>query len=716
MEQAATTKKPAKATPAAPGKPGQSPAKTSPMELVTYEILSCTPRIPHAAAGATAADSATDADPDVFDIVLCNATPVDRGYARLTWLMKKSACDMSYAKNGLSLLLEHGARTADQLYSGMIDPTYHIGIIEELEVDEAKEQLVGAMRFSRSALAQEIKRDVQDRTRRFVSAALIKLKWKLTKAASTPDELDEYLVTRWRPVEGSIVSVPAIPTALIKNSAAGQMEYPVELESDTTEPEVITMNAQEKAAAEAAAAAAAAAANVPAATATIERQNLGGGGGASRAEIDAAVTSRNKQIAEIVKLCNDQGVSVKAGDFIERGLTVEQAGLEILRGKVSDGTVKGVAAEVREGLGKERKRWSLCRALEQLCLQREGKGSIDGVEGEVHQHVEKRAIQMGLATHGGLFIAHDLRELGDHDPNLRGIERQTMVSNVAAKGGEFVLDSPGGFIDLLRASSIGAQLGAQVMTDLVGNVPFAKQTSDVVVSFVGENPASGVAATDMGTGQVTLSAKTMQGRAIATRQLLRLASYSYEDKLQNSFANAHALAFDRQGFHGSGAAGQCTGIYAAPDVGAVAMGAVAPSWAKITDMIAAVAVQNAHAGRIGFASSTQLAGRLKNQVKSTAAVSPFVWEGRIDDGNIDGYRALASTQIAANLGAAADEHGFIFGNFAELVYGMWGGLEIVVDNVTGAPSGLVSFISFQMGDVILLHGQSFCKATGAKLG
>lgn len=682
--------------------PRKAPPKTSPVDVVTFEILSCTPREVLAASGAAQA-LPEGADPDVFDIVLCNATPIERDYARLTWQMKKSSMDAAYSRNGLSLLLEHGAVTAEQRFFNIVDPRLHIGIIENLEVDEVKEQLIGAMRFSRSALAQEIKRDVQDRTRRFLSAGLIKVKWKLTKAASSPDELDEYLVTRWKPFEGSIVSVPAIPTAIIKNSAAGQQEYPVELESDTTdEPEVTTMSKPEVTPTPQGGAAVA---DPPA---TVERQSLGGGGTLTKADLDAAVAARNKQVREIVQLCNDQGVSAKADGFIERGVTVDQAAHEILLSKASDGTLKGVAAEVREGLGKDRKRWSLCRALEQLCLQREGKGSIDGVEGEVHQHVEKRAVQMGLPTRGGIFIAHDLRE-------FKNIERHTMVSNVAAKGGEFVLDSPGGFIDLLRASSIGAQLGAQVMTDLVGNVPFAKQTSDVVVSFVGENPASGVAATDMGTGQVTLSAKTMQGRAIATRQLLRLASYSYEDKLQNSFANAHALAFDRQGFHGSGAAGQCTGIYAAPDVGGVAMGSVAPTWAKITDMIAAVAVQNAHAGRIGFVSSTQLAGRLKNQVKSTAAVSPFVWEGRIDDGNIDGYRALASTQIAANLGSGADEHGFIFGNFAELVYGMWGGLEITVDNITSAASGLVNFTSFQMGDVILLHGQSFCKATAAKL-
>src|SRR5689334_23638895 len=273
----------------------KAPPKKSPIELVTFEILSCVPRENHAA-GAAANALPEGADPDVFDIVLCNATPVDRGYARLTWLMKKSACDMSYAKNGLSLLLEHGARTADQLLMGIIDPLMHVGIIEDIEVDEARDNgrgaLLGAMRFSRSALAQEIKRDVQDRTRRFISAALIKLKWKLTQAASSPDELDDYLVTRWRPVEGSIVSVPAIPTALIKNSAAGQMEYPVELESDTTEPEVTTMTQPEVTPTPQGGAAVA---DPPA---TIERQNLGGGGSggaSSKAEIDAALAARNKQ-------------------------------------------------------------------------------------------------------------------------------------------------------------------------------------------------------------------------------------------------------------------------------------------------------------------------------------------------------------------------------------------------------------------------------------
>ena len=109
----------------------------------------------------------------------------------------------------------------------------------------------------------------------------------------------------------------------------------------------------------------------------------------------------------------------------------------------------------------------------------------------------------------------------------------------------------------------------------------------------------------------------------------------------------------------------------APDVLAVAMGGFAPTWTKITDMIGAVADKNANFGTMGFATTALLAAKLMASLVASAAGSEMIWKGAIEDGRIGGYRAIGSTQISKVLGAGADEHGFIFANWNDLLIGMW---------------------------------------------
>jgi HK97 family phage major capsid protein len=431
-----------------------------------------------------------------------------------------------------------------------------------------------------------------------------------------------------------------------------------------------------------------------------EGLSLNGGG-------NAALEARNKETAEISQFCHEQGCSARAAGFIREGLSLSQVGLEILKSKTADGTLKGVNAEIKDGLnGKDRKRWSMNRALDQLCLRVAHGRAIDGVEGEVHQFLERRAREAKIDTQGGMWMPTSLT-----DP----IERHTLVSNVAGKGAEFIFDQPGELIELLRNDSVCLRMGARMLSDLTGPIPFPKQTGDVTVQFVGENPASPVGVTDATTGVVTLQPKSMQGAAQISRQQLRQSSIDTEKMTRESFAFGHSLAFDRGGLHGRGAAGEVTGIYVAPDVGSVACGGVAPTWQKCLDMISAVAVANAHRGALGFVTTPQLAAKLKNVLKVSAVATGFIWNGRLDEGDIDGYRAISSNQVSAVLGAGLNEHGFIFGNWAEMIMGLWGGVEVIADPYTAAGSGLVKFTSFQMGDLILRHGQSFTKATAATL-
>ena len=86
----------------------------------------------------------------------------------------------------------------------------------------------------------------------------------------------------------------------------------------------------------------------------------------------------------------------------------------------------------------------------------------------------------------------------------------------------------------------------------------------------------------------------------------------------------------------------------------------------------------------------------------------------LDDGMMCGYKAVASNQVSATLGGGS-EHGIIFGNWSDALIGMWGGLELVVDPYSLKKQGMIEVTSFQMCDIALRHGESFCKATGATI-
>jgi len=663
--------------------------KSFPIQVVTYSILECTRRV-RALAGA---DGETAGEDVVYDVILSTEHPVEKSWCIETLSHKKSAVDMSYARSGLSLLLEHGVRNLDQMAAGIIDPLLHVGVIEEVAtVDDTK--LKGALRFSKSALAQEIERDVNDRTRRFISVGYIKRKWKLVKPAGPNGEKEEYLVTRWTPVEGSIVSIPADPNAKVGRSAGGSVEYPVELESDNPAAEEPKMEPNKEAPP---AGATATSPEVPA-PGGVDTRSLNGGG---------APPDRNKEIAELVRLCESNGVAHRAAEFIERGVSLKDAGLEILRERRSVPT-NGTAAEILDGLkAKDRKRYSVSRALDMLCRRVANGTTFDGVEGEVHQHLEKRQRDSGIQTQGGIILPVSMG--GD-------IERRTMTTNQAAKGAELVFDQPGELIEFLRNASVLFRMGGRLLSGLSGgNIPFPKQTGTVTVTWPGENPASPVSPTDVATGTVTLAPKTMAGGCQISRQLLRQSSFDSEQMIRQDLAEGHGAAFERGAFHGKGAGGELTGIYVAPDVGAVGMANVVPTWVKCTDMIAALGNANALKGKLGFITTPGIASRLAATLMASAAGAAFIWSGRVEDGQIGGYPAMASNNVLGNLGAGADEHGFMFGNWQEVVAGMWGDIEITVDPYTAAGSGLVKFFSWQLGDVVLRHGQSFCKATAAKV-
>lgn len=414
---------------------------------------------------------------------------------------------------------------------------------------------------------------------------------------------------------------------------------------------------------------------------------------------DIQVTERNhaaeiSQLAATVQGFDARELALKS---IQAGHTVEQFQAEVLRQMAN----KPLAADIKLN-EREAKQYSYVRAIAAAMARAEGT-AVSGFEAELSADLE-RQLPANAKRHGGIFVPMRLEQ--------RAAISEALY-NVSTKGSSTVFTQAGEFIDLLRNQAIAVQLGAQVMAGLTSPVSFPKQTGAASAYWMPENDGTDVTASNATLGSVSLTPKTLQATTAFSRQLMAQSSIDVEQFIRNDLAASHALAWDRAVLHGSGSSNEPTGIYTAGSVNSIAMGGT-PSYGKLIDMVTEVLKDNALMGNLAFATTPGMAGKLAQTVVAASTDSRMIWTGQLNDGQVVGYRAVATNQVSATLGSGSD-HGVIFGNWGDVMIGTWGALEIVVDPYALKKQGMIEVTSFQLADIALRHPQSFCKATGATI-
>jgi len=562
--------------------------------------------------------------------------------------------DKTYLKNGLAVLDRH---FGDQ-----------VGRFDNYRFDNKK--LKGDIRFSRSEQGQDFERDVLDKIRSSVSVGYRVLKFKVVEMRTGDVEVRR--ITRWMPMEVSLVPIGADPTAQAGRAQSREDLFEVEVETDgETVQEGRTMEPKKE---------------TPAATATLEVR-----------EPAPAAPQRDfsAEAAEIARLADAHGMNGKAAEWIEKRMTPDQVARTILVEKSTRGNGQPAAEELAKP--KDLERYSYSRALQQALVIKEGR-EPDGIEGEVHRELRKR-LPVQWDSKGGILA-----------PMRTGT--RALDSKTAGKGLELVQEQPQDMIELLRTRTMVLAMGGRSLTGLTAPISFPKQTGGMTMYWMPENGGTDVTDSDLGTGLVVMTPKTLMGLGKISRQLIAQASVDSEAMVRDELVNADARAFDQAAIHGSGVLGEPTGIYIAPDVNVQAMGGN-PDFPKIVKMGTLVASKNADLGSLGYLVTPLMAGYLMSTLEFSAAGSKAIWVGTFRDGVMAGFRAGATNQVKSTLGAGSNEHGMIFGNWSDLVIGFWGGIELTVDPYTLMGQAMLRIGSYHLVDVILRHGESFTKATGA---
>ena len=137
-----------------------------------------------------------------------------------------------------------------------------------------------------------------------------------------------------------------------------------------------------------------------------------------------------------------------------------------------------------------------------------------------------------------------------------------------------------------------------------------------------------------------------------------------------------------------------------------------PTWANILAFETDVAIANADIGNLAYITNPKVRGLLKATPKVGSTFPIFMWEGGNQPGQVNGYDAYATNQVSSTLtktqtGLSA----MFFGNWADLIVGMWGGLDILVDPYSQSSIGAVKVVALQDLDIGIRHVGSFSYAS-----
>ena len=619
-----------------------------------------------------------DQDSSVIRFPVASDTPIQRWYGQEILSHKPGAMVMGERQKTLPLLFNHNR---DKL----------LGVVEKLDQDEHR--TYATVRFSSSEEGQKAKAMVDERVLVNCSFQYEILDYDMIRGED-PDD-DQLIATSWEIYEVSLVTIPAdsnvgvyrdFETNLKENKMAIRGQENSENKVNDSDQQV-RENVREAAIAE-----------------------------ARRVEVEREKVRQDERqrIENIYSLCRQFNIEdserenmIRSNESIEN---IRSHVLDLL-GKRSAAPVGVASRGISEDIGltaAERSNFNLVRALNAALT---GDWSKAGFEREVSQTLAKRS---GRET-TGFFMPSDVTMQRDTTPGYF-VGQPTQGGNLVATDLR-----TGSFIDLLRAKAMVTRMGATVISGLVGNVEIPRQTGASTTYWLAENtaPTESNATFD----KVPLKPKTIGALSSVSRNLLLQSSMNVEAFVRNELAVSLALGIDLAALCGTGTDNQPTGIANMSGICTVEGGTNGGSltFDKLIDMETQVATANADVTNMYYLCNAATIGFLK-KIKNTSG--DYIWKPITEavrngfPGEVNGYAVGRSNQVRSGLekGTSKNCHEIYFGNWADLLIGEWGFLEIDVNRYGDAwKSGGVEIRALQTIDIAVRHPKSFCLFSDALL-
>lgn len=334
---------------------------------------------------------------------------------------------------------------------------------------------------------------------------------------------------------------------------------------------------------------------------------------------------------------------------------------------------------------------------------------IDGFLAEMNQEGRRDMAKAGISNDEDGFIVpafivgNEKRDLSTstNDTGKAGYTIQT----------DLLADQ---WIDTLRNSLVMTQLGTKFMSGLQGNVAIPKKTTDSGANWLTETGS--ITPADEIFAQVTMSPKRLGNATAFSRKLLAQSSMDIEMIVRNDLVISQSLALEAAAIKGASTWDGPLGILNTSGIGSVVIGTNggALTWAAIVALETALANSNADLQNLAYLTNSKVRGAAKGIVRDSGS-GLFLWgSGYGQEGGdalpMNGYKALVtnavpSTNVKGSSGAVCSS--LIFGNWADLMIGQWGGLVITANPYALDLSGQVRVSINAYYDIAVRNAASF---------
>ena len=606
---------------------------------------------------------ADDDDDRIIEFSLSSETPYRRWRGMEILVHSKDAVDLSFLNSGNApLLFNH-------------NPDAPIGVVQRAWLDGKRVKV--SARFSSRQAARDVQVDVAEGTMRNVSVGYNVTEVK-TIERGDDDAPRVYHVTKWKPMEASIVSVPADESVGFGRAAQYEQE-------GTMEPDEIETGA------------------APNGTNGVRSMppvvsNPDDVSHQRAAEMSAAMD-------EINALAAVHNMRDVANSFISEAVRNGNVpSLAAFRGRLRlelPDEVPLVNNDV--GLGEEeRQTFSLVR----LAASMVDNPTRDVIEAAAFEREAcAAAAELFEGDTRGFRLPEELmRSWGDYrDPD--GVTTDQVRAAMATSGNANVQDTQhlaGRFIENLRNVSSVLQAGVTTLTGLTGNIEIPGQDTNSAAGWLAAE-GDDAPETVPTYRKVSMAINDLAGYTDFTRRMLIQSSIDVEMDARRQLLISMALGIDLAGLQGSGASGVPEGVKNTTGIGSVTFASLgAPTRPEVISMWDDVAQNNAAIGNLAFISNSTMVAHFMGTVVD-AGSGRFMMDG--PSSPLLATRHVMSNQVAAN--------DLYYGNWSDLLLGMWGGLDL--DRTTeGAVflSGGVRIRAIQSVDFGVRRVGSFCLGNG----
>lgn len=343
------------------------------------------------------------------------------------------------------------------------------------------------------------------------------------------------------------------------------------------------------------------------------------------------------------------------------------------------------------------------KTLEIKTLERQLK--VPGSEDELKKnpfdlHVAVKALKTGNWSEAG----HELEYIKEvhkkalstgFQPNDPSILQKDITAGTGAQGGFLLgVEVDQGIIPLaIDQRPALNEMGIRKMSNLaVGEYHLQKQTARSQAYWIGElqAPTKSTQTFD----RRTLRMKKIAAYCAASNDVLRQGRGSMDGFMRADLAEALGLGMEDALIQGSGTDYQPKGVIRYTGLTTTtAVGANGGNLGirKAAEMVLNIRKANLLKGSLGFLTSPEVIHNLKiqgftsisAQTSNTGPLNGKVPLSQAELENLVGYKMKDSTRLPINLvkGSSSDCTYVIFGDWSQVVMGMWGGLEIKVSDV-----------------------------------